>query len=255
LPGEHSRPLESAPLEYSVRVSARARRVRLVMTVDGLEVVVPRGFSQRRIPELLASKRHWIERASTRVEARRRRLELDPPRLPGRIVLPAVDEEWMVGYCPLGVEARAGASVRERPGYHLAVTGDSADFDACKQALCRWLNRRAREELVPRLAELARRHGLGYERVSIRQQRTRWGSCSRRRAISLNAKLVLMPPAAVDYVLLHELCHTVELNHSPRFWALVEKHDPEYRAHKKLVKAAAKAMPPWLDNGTAEGAL
>jgi predicted metal-dependent hydrolase len=222
------------------------------MTIQGLEVVIPRGFSQRRIPGLLESKRKWIERATIRVEARRRRLEADPPRLPERIVVPAVGEEWLVEYRRAGAGVRSGASAREKPGQRLLVAGDSTDFEACKQALCRWLNRRAREELVPRLAMLARQHGLGYERVSIRQQRTRWGSCSRHKAISLNAKLLLMPSAAVDYVLLHELCHTVQMNHSPRFWALVRAHDPAYEAHKKLVRMAATAVPTWLDHEIGE---
>jgi predicted metal-dependent hydrolase len=232
------------------------------MTLDGMEVVVPRGFSQRKIPDLVENKREWIERAMRRLEARRRRLELEPPGLPVRIALPAAGEEWRVEYQPGRPDLRrpfssnvSGATAREKPGQRLVVTGDSADFAACKQALCRWLNRRARGELVPRLALLAREHGLAYERVSIRQQRTRWGSCSRHQTISLNAKLLLMPSEAVDYVLLHELCHTVEMNHSPRFWTLLQKHDPDYRAHKKLVRAAAKAMPTWLDHSPADEAV
>jgi predicted metal-dependent hydrolase len=128
------------------------------------------------------------------------------------------------------------------------VTGDYDDFDACKQALCRWLRRRAQRALVPRLAELAERHRMQYRQVSVRRQRTRWGSCSRQKTISLNAKLLFMSSEAVDYVLLHELCHTVEMSHSPRFWRLVEACDPDYRGHKKLVKAAAAAMPTWLDH-------
>ena len=229
--------------------------MRLVMTLSGLEVVVPRGFSQRKIPDLLERKREWIERATIQVEARRRRLEADPPRLPERVVLLALDEEWSVEYRAPAVGRRSGATARENLGRRLVVTGDSTDFDGCKQALCRWLSRRARQELESRLASLAGQHGLGYQRVSIRKQRTRWGSCSRHQAISLNAKLLLMPPAAVDYVLLHELCHTVEMNHSSRFWSLLEKHDPDYRAHKKLLKAAAKTMPTWLDHAPADEAL
>lgn len=244
----------AVPFEYTVRVSSRARQVRLVMKLDGLEVVVPRGVSQRRIPALLEDKREWIEKAARRVEAHRLRLESDPPRLPERIVLPAVEEEWRVEYRPPR-SAGGGARVREATGYRLVVTGDVRDFEACKQALCRWLNRRAREALVPRLAELADRHGFRYERASIRQQRTRWGSCSRKGTISLNAKLLLMPGVAADYVLLHELCHTVHMDHSPRFWGLVERHDPKYKTHKKLVRMSAKAMPTWLDHEPDEEAM
>jgi predicted metal-dependent hydrolase len=247
---------DAVAFEYSVRVSTRARQVRLVMKLNGLEVVVPRGFSQPRIPELLEARREWIAKAASRVEARRLLMESDPPRLPERIVLPAVGEEWVVEYRSPG-PAGAGSAVRVRrtADFRLVLTGDRGDFEGCKRALCRMLSRRAREALVPRLAELAGIHGFRYERVSIRQQRTRWGSCSRKGTISLNAKLLLMPGAAADYVLLHELCHTVQMNHSARFWALVEKHDPEYKKHKRLVRTSAKAMPTWLDHEPGEEAM
>jgi predicted metal-dependent hydrolase len=215
----------------------------------GLEVVIPRGFGRRHIPALLESKRGWIERAAARVQARQRRLEHEPAGLPERIVLPALAEEWEVDYS--GGGAPAGAVVRERSG-RLVVTGDADDFDACRRALCRWLGRRARRTLLPRLAVLSYQNQFPYERATVRQQRTRWGSCSRKKTISLNARLLLLPPAVVDYVLIHELCHTSEMNHSPRFWALVEAHDPEFRAHKKVLRQSAKELPRWLDHEMGE---
>lgn len=250
--------------EYTVRVSERARRARLVMTEErGLEIVIPRRFDRRQIPGLVASKREWIERAAVRVAAKRRRLEQDPPRLPDRIALPAVGEEWVVEYreggtragdpsCePAGVCA-AGAgrvAVREHPGRRLVVTGDVDDVEACRAALCRWLRRRAKQALAPRLAEIALQHRLSYGRVTVRLQRTRWASCSRQRTISVNAKLLFLQPEFVDYVLLHELCHTLDMNHSRRFWARLQAHDPECAAHRLLIKAAGAAVPTWVDHG------
>lgn len=232
--------------------------MRLVVSLDrGLEVVIPRGFDRRQIPGLLEDKRDWIERTTARMEARRGRLEADPPRLPERISLPAVGEEWEVEYRPRVSPAavKTGAVVRELPGWRLVVTGDPGDHAAAKEALCRWLRRRARRALVPRLMEIARQHGLEYERVSLRQQRTRWASCSRQKTISLNTRLLFLPPDVVDYVLLHELCHTVEMNHSPRFWALLETRDPHYRTHKKLLRNAGASLPAWLDHDVREPAV
>jgi predicted metal-dependent hydrolase len=251
------------------------------MSADrGLEVVVPRGFDQRKVPELVAGRRAWIARAGARVEESRRRLREEPPRLPDRIVLPAVGEEWEVEYRPRPVPAcgpapsapgvaspasavpalRAGcprAVARERADGHLSltITGDCDDATACREALYGWVRRRARMVLMPRLAEVARLHGFEYGRVTVRCQRTRWASCSRRKAISLNARLLFLPPEVVDYVLLHELCHTLEMNHSPRFWALLESHDPQWRAHKKLLRTAGMALPTWLDHELKEPAI
>jgi predicted metal-dependent hydrolase len=248
--------------DYSVRVSTRARHVRLVVTANrGLEVVVPRGFDCRKIPGLVESRTVWIERAVTRVEARaqarRKRIDMEPPRLPDQIVLPAVGEEWAVEYRPgpsrtdsvaTGAGRPSRVVVRERVGRRLVVTGDLDDFEACRQALCRWLRRRAQRALVPRVAEIARQHRLEYGCVSVRHQRTRWGSCSRRKTISVNAKLLFLTPALADYVLLHELCHTVVMDHSPRFWERVEAHDPCCQTHRASLKRAGDAVPAWLDH-------
>jgi len=231
------------------------------MTADrGLEVVIPRRFDHRQVPALVESKRDWIERAAVRVglraEARRRRLELDPPTLPERIVLPAVGEEWLVEYRPgpshqaaqRNVARSTRTAVHERTGRRLLVSGDLDDFEACRQALCRWLRRRATNVLVPWVADAALRHRLEYGRVSVRQQRTRWASCSRQKTISLNARLLFLQRDLVEYVVLHELCHTAEMNHSPRFWARLKKHDPDCHAHRMLLRAAAASVPTWVDH-------
>ena len=98
-----------------------------------------------------------------------------------------------------------------------------------------WLSR-ARRELVPRVGELAHAHGLRVTRVSIRRQRTRWGSCSRLGAISLNWRLVHAPDHVRDYVIVHELMHLREMNHSPRFWAHVDAAFPERRIAEQWLK-------------------
>jgi len=89
--------------------------------------------------------------------------------------------------------------------------------------------------------------------VSIRRQRTRWGSCNSRHAISLNESLVFLPPSLVRYVLVHELAHTKRLDHSPEFWALVEKHDAAWRAQRRALADAWRHVPGWADPALASG--
>ena len=238
---------------YSVRESAGARHVRLIMTVSlGLEVVVPRGFDRREIPAILERKARWIERAAARAEARRAHVATGSPgSLPDKLGLQCLGTEWRVEYtaAAAGAETRTGATVREKPGRVLLVSGDIGDAATCHAALRRWVGRKARTTIVPRLVVLAAEHGFVVGPISVRAQRTRWASCTRRGAISLNMKLLFLPPEVTDYVLLHELCHTARMDHSPSFWALVERHDPHYRVKNRRLREAWMSVPAWLGAG------
>ncbi|NIN12121.1 MAG: DUF45 domain-containing protein [Gemmatimonadales bacterium] len=83
-------------------------------------------------------------------------------------------------------------------------------------------------------------------RTIVRAQRTRWGSCSRRSTISLNKKLLFLPAPLVEYVMVHELCHTVHFNHSPEFWDLVRERTPEYQALEAELRTAWRYVPAWV---------
>ena len=94
----------------------------------------------------------------------------------------------------------------------------------------------AREILIPRLEYLAEKHGFEYNRVALRNQKTRWGSCSSKNNINLNINLVTLPQDLMDYVILHELTHTVVKNHSKDFWACLGKHVPNPKLHNKELR-------------------
>ena len=104
------------------------------------------------------------------------------------------------------------------------------------------LRNEAAARLVPRLHELAAQHALTVTRVSIRNQRSRWGSCSRSGAIALNYRLVLMPAWVTDYVLIHELMHLREQNHGRRFWRHVERACPQFREAERWLRRHGRSL-------------
>ena len=111
-----------------------------------------------------------------------------------------------------------------------------------KDALRHAMRQQARIELPPRLIALADEAGLRVARITVRDQRSRWGSCSTRGAITLNWRLLLMPPAVRDYVLWHELMHLKRADHSPAFWKLVEQVCPDYRAARDWLRMHGKDL-------------
>ncbi|WP_324716047.1 SprT family zinc-dependent metalloprotease [Carboxydochorda subterranea] len=105
-----------------------------------------------------------------------------------------------------------------------------------------WLRERARAVIYRRLADLAGRHGFRYRRVFIRDQRTRWGSCSNRGNLSFNFRLIMAPPEVLDYVILHELVHLREPNHSARFWAALARLCPDYRERRRWLRRSERQL-------------
>lgn len=217
----------AAGVEF-VRVR-RARRYILRVRPDGtVRVTVPRGGSRREAQEFLERQRRWVERERRRVR------ELHAPvtwqhgsqiLFRGERVSLSVEahgDSVRITYAGRSVEARSGADVRA------AVEQD--------------LRRIARDELMPRLGELADRHGLQTGTVSIRNQRSRWGSCAKNGNIALNFRLVQMPDAIRDYVLVHELMHIRQQNHSRRFWRLVEAACPAFRDAERWLRTEGKAL-------------
>ncbi|MHB8907769.1 MAG: M48 family metallopeptidase [Syntrophales bacterium] len=237
---------EGKGVDYRIRRSARAKSVRLQLSAqDGLTVVVPLKFNLRRVPAIVEEKRAWIEshrRQLADIAAAGAGAPL--AALPERIELPALGESWGVDYEP--AKTRTVGVIADQPG-RIVVYGAVHDRDACRSVLKLWLRRRTREELVPLLTQLAGEHGFTFGEVFIRGQKTRWASCSSRGTINLSFKLLFLDPDAVRCVLMHELCHTVLMNHSPRFWALLGGFEPAYKAINKRMREGWKRVPAWVE--------
>jgi predicted metal-dependent hydrolase len=202
------------PLDYRVRRSDRARRVRVhVDAVRGIEVVLPRRAPERTAAAAVRELRPWIER---RVAELRR---TDAVLAARGATVPYLDGT-------LALVPEAGRTRVHRRGDRLLVPdGDH------RPALERWYRRQARAEVAPRLDRATAFAGTRYTGLTIRGQRTRWASCSSKGAMSFNWRLLLAPSAVLDYVVWHEVCHLEVMDHSPRFWALLAERCPDYRRH------------------------
>jgi predicted metal-dependent hydrolase len=223
---------------YTLRRSPRARHVRLHITpTEGLVVVVPLRFDATRLPELLDSKRRWIDEKLATIE----RLEVDISP-PATIELKATGKTWPVDYRPT---SSANVSAREN-GCALVLSGAIVDPAKCRAAIKRWLSRQAKGELVPWLERLSDACDLPFRKVTVRGQKTRWGSCSSTQSISINYQLMLIDPELVNCVLIHELCHTRHLNHGPAFWQLVAEFEPEHGPLHQRLRREWSRMPGWL---------
>ncbi len=234
---------------YTLRESSRARYFRIKVSArKGVEVIVPLRFDRRRIPSLLEEKREWIAEAVRKVETQQRAADAEARAgLPRRISLRALEEEWAVEYRAtdspwvMATESEGGAGPR------LIVKGHIEDEDACRQALRRWVFRKAHACLVPWLEAVARAEGLPFRGSAVKAQRTRWGSCSAQGIINLNSKLLFVPSALVHYLLLHELCHTLHFNHSTKFWQAVKRREPKCRELNAELRKAWRLVPSWMD--------
>ena len=229
-------------IPYRVRVSRRARRLQIQITVHGeVEVVLPHGMPACVVPEFVARHQDWIARTRARQMAARPRQACEPA-LPHEIHFPAVGARWQVQYrwgCGSGLEESPSAT---GSGELVVLAGTEAD---ARRRLQDWLGRQGRRHLTPWLQAVAGELGMHYQRVSIRAQRSRWGSYSARGTVSLNRALLFLEPELVRHLFVHELCHSVHLNHSPRFWALVRRFSPDYRRLEQALDRAVPTIPRW----------
>jgi len=203
-------------IPYTVRRSSRARRVRVnVHTHTGVEVVLPARAPERAAAVAVSELRPWIES----------RLE-EAQQVLARIAARA----GTVPYLGTALELvpQRGRQRVHRDGSRLLVPdGDH------RPALERFYRRAARAEIAPRLDRAAALAGTPYSTLDIRAQRTRWASCTANGRMSFNWRLLLAPEHVLEYVIWHEVCHLQILDHSPRFWALVERRWPAYREDRR----------------------
>lgn len=224
---------------WVVRESRRARRLAVrVLQTGRVEVVVPARTSRSAVEHFIARHRGWIEHKRAEARCNAGGSQPFPPRT---IELPACGESWRVHVA--GGDGRP--RVANAPGL-LSLHGDCRNARAVRQLLLKWLIGHARAVLAAALTECSADLGFAYDRVIVRRQRTRWGSCSARGTISLNCCLLFQRREVMRYLLVHELAHTRHMNHSRRFWQCVAEYCPGHRALDRELLDGWRRVPPWV---------
>jgi predicted metal-dependent hydrolase len=210
--------------------NVRARRYILRLQSDGVaRVTIPRGGSIRDAQQFADRHQAWLDQARHRLAAR-----------------PSAPQEWRLGTQVWfrGENVVIAPASQSPPAIRLgAETIPVPDLGANLRPLIElhWRGL-AERELPPRVAALAQLHELTVNRVTVRNQRSRWGSCSRRRTISLNWRLIQTPAFVQDYIILHELMHLRQMNHSARFWHEVKLVCPDYEQAERWLKQHATLL-------------
>lgn len=218
-------------VQWTLRVSKRCRRARLqIKPFGGLEVVIPPRFPRHQIEGFVFQHRDWIK--SKLAEQQRKQQSL---KLPDTIDLALDNSCTAVIYNSDSITPRSEA---------VCIKSNTPELQALE--LRQWIRQRAWQLLPPLLDDLSEKTGIDYKKVSIRSQKTRWGSCSSNGTISLNDQLLFVDKATVEYLMIHELCHRKVMNHSSRFWQLVAQFCVDFRDQEVQLDRARHSVPTWF---------
>jgi predicted metal-dependent hydrolase len=207
-------PLLDWPPPYIIRISTKSKRMSLrICPYKGLEIVIPRKMSQQKAIEFLNLKFDWVQK--------NRHLLKQQLIVPDFISLPAISESWSVKYNQTITNQYFASEAT-----HTLLLKDTKQ-EAALVAIKRWLQIKSLRHLSSVTKAFSEKCCLPYESLKVRWQRARWGSCSKTKDINLNCKLLFLPDELMNYVIVHELVHTVHFDHSPEFWAKLESYIPD----------------------------
>jgi predicted metal-dependent hydrolase len=226
------------PPPYNLRISKKAKHVHVrIYPHRGLEIVVPIRQQKRFVvADLLEEKKAWISKHLATVK-------IEPLAAITSLDLLAIQQYWQIEYKQtFSQQIRHSLRIGEKINV-LTLYGNVNDITRTHLWLKAWLKKMATKHLIPWLRVLSSTHGLEFNKASVRGQQTLWGSCNADKNISLNYKLLFVPPKHAEHIMLHELCHTKHLNHSKRFWNLLIKLDPDALAHSKAIRHGDSFVP------------
>lgn len=216
-------------IPYTIKRSYHARYARLeIRSETGLTVIVPRRYRIDSISEFLEQKSKWIIKT---LDRHNRTLPRKRGGLKSGDTVPYLGRNIEIVVRPMREKYVQLSMLGDR-----LLIGSRIQQNDPDQTLEMWYRRQAEVLFRRKLEETSKLLGIRYGRLNIRGQKTRWGSCSRLGTISLNWKLIMVPEPVIDYVIIHELAHIKEMNHSRKFWQLVARHCPQWQEQRSWLR-------------------
>lgn len=210
-------------ISYTLKLSSRSRRLSIAVNTHGdVIVTAPRFVPKYKISEFVESARSWIEK--------QREVQQKKPSLISATHCLYFGKDYSVK-----VSKRMDGTVKV--GKEVIIAAPLVTSHQSLVALISsWLKARSVEYVTKRVYELSEQMNLPFNGLAFKQQKTRWGSCSSKKNLNFNWKLIHAPTEVIDYVIIHELSHTKEMNHGKRFWDLVSSYDPDHALHRRWLQ-------------------
>jgi predicted metal-dependent hydrolase len=228
--GTRNTSLDGQAISYTLKRSARARCARLeIRQATGLTIIIPKSYDITDISGLMQKKKRWILNNLTRY------CQTRPPAI-GKELKSGDSIPYLGGTLKLVLRQNQDSAYSAILENNNLIISPGNKDNGLGLVLEQWYRMQAAHLIKEKADKLSTRFGLAYNRLTIRGQRSRWGSCSHKGTLSFNWKLMMTPEPVVDYVITHELLHLKEMNHTRRFWRLVEEHCPHWREHRKWLK-------------------
>ncbi len=234
---------ETLLFDYIIRRSQRAKKTRIVVTPEKIEVVAPLLVSKRKIHAFVKSQQNWIASAREKVEASKQVKKLAPTIYKDGVEVPYRGKQTQLTFhlCPtkkIKIEFN-------KQKINIFVPAEIAEQDRSefvRLSLISWMKNQAKTEVMRFIELHAKKYHLYPRFIRIKTQKSRWGSCGIHNDINLNWLLILAPPQVMEYVVVHELCHIKERNHSQKFWHLVKLHLPDFQIQRNWLKKEGRCL-------------
>ena len=206
---------------YRIRLSKRSRYIRIQLSQErGIELIVPKGVSIANAEKFLSEKKDWILKKFVKIKEK--------------------NDDYMLFGEKINLERQFDLFLKkpkiELIKQKLLLTMPEGKDVQERKIFEEWLKAKAEEYIPNRVKVLAEKNVFNFNKVVIRGQKSRWGSCSKYGNLSFNFKVMSYKKEVIDYLIIHELCHLKEMNHSGKFWHLVESYMPDYKDYKNILK-------------------